>query len=78
MQEFIAKYKDEIQGTLSGFDRVVFSGALRKLDYSCWKPELQRPRATAMEQYLWHNNILFKDYAAHVKAVSQRIRKASL
>jgi hypothetical protein len=27
MQEFIAKYKDEIQGSLSGFDRLVFVGA---------------------------------------------------
>jgi hypothetical protein len=27
MQEFIAKYRDEIQGTLSGFDRVVFAGS---------------------------------------------------
>jgi hypothetical protein len=78
MQEFIAKYKDEIQGTLSGFDRVVFAGALRKLDYSQWVPVLKVPRATAMEQYLWRYDIKFKDYLAHVKAVSKRIRKAAL
>jgi hypothetical protein len=61
MQEFIAKYKDEIQGTLSGFDRVVFAGAVRKLDYSQWVPELKVPRATAMEQYLGRHDIQFKD-----------------
>jgi len=78
MQEFIAKYRDEIQGTLSGFDRVVFAGALRNLDYSHWEPELQLPRATQMEQYLAHHRILYKDYAAYVKSVSERVRKAGL
>jgi len=78
MHEFIAKYKNEISGTLSGFDRVVFAGALRKLDYSHWDPQLQRLHATGMEQYLVHNHILYKDYAAHVKAVSERVKEAAL
>jgi hypothetical protein len=33
MQEFIAKYEDEIQGWLSGFDRLVFVGARHELDF---------------------------------------------
>jgi len=78
MQEFIAKYKDQIQGTLSGFDRVVFMGALRQLDYSHWEADLKVPRATAMEQYLWHHDIQFKDYLRHVQTVSQRVREAAL
>jgi hypothetical protein len=78
MQEFIAKYRDEIQGTLSGFDRVVFAGALRRLDYSHWERELKAPRAMAMEQYLAIHHILYKDFAAHVKAVSERIKEAAL
>src|ERR1022692_3824341 len=53
-------------------------GALRKLDYSHWEPKLKLPRATAMEQYLGCHHILYKDYAAHVKAVSKRIQEASL
>lgn len=77
MQEFIAKYKDEIQGSLSGFDRLVFVGALHELDFCQWEPEMQALRATAMEQYLWHNDIKFMDYAAYVKGVSQRIKKAA-
>ena len=31
MQQFIKKFKDQITGTLSGFDRLVFRGALRRL-----------------------------------------------
>ena len=78
MREFIAKYQDEIQGTLSGFDRVVFAGALRNLDFSLWEPGLKLPRAINMERYLAHHHILYKDYADHVKAVSERIKQAAL
>jgi hypothetical protein len=78
MQEFIAKYQDQIQGALSGSDRVVFAGALRKLNYSHWEPELKAPRAIAMEHYLAQRHILCKDYAAHVKAVSECIKWMSL
>jgi hypothetical protein len=31
-----------------------------------------------MEQYLVHQHILYKDYASQVKAVSERIKEASL
>ena len=31
-----------------------------------------------MEEYLWQNRILFKDYAAHVKRVSERLKASSL
>jgi len=33
MNEFIAKYADQIQGQLSGFDRLVFRGTLRQIAY---------------------------------------------
>jgi hypothetical protein len=33
MQEFIKKYRDQINGVLSGFDRLVFRGSLRRLNY---------------------------------------------
>ena len=39
--DFIAKYQDQLNGTLSGFDRLVFSGTL-------WKDRL-----TGMKGYLW-------------------------
>jgi hypothetical protein len=34
--------------------------------------------AKGMEEYLWQNKILFKDYQDHVKRVSERLKKASL
>lgn len=77
MQEFINKYRDEINGTLSGFDRLVFRGSLRRLDYGHWNGKLQGFVAEGMEQYLWQNKILFKDYLDHVKSVSQRVKQAS-
>src|SRR3984893_6890397 len=67
MQQFIAKFRDQITGVISGFDRLIFRGVLRRLVYS-----------RGMEQYLWQNQILFKDYACHVKKVSQRIKNVSL
>ena len=77
MQEFIAKYKDEIQGTLTGFDRLVIGGTLRRLDVCQYVPDMKALRATAMEQYCLSNQIWLKDFAAHVKSVSERIKRAS-
>lgn len=67
MQQFIAKFKDKLLGVISGFDRLILRGVLRRLTYS-----------KGMEEYLWQNKILFKDYAQHVKKISERIRKASV
>src|SRR6202051_4691903 len=60
MQEFINKYREAISGTLSGFDRLVFRGSLRRLNFGCWDPNLQSRVVRGMEQYLWLNHILFK------------------
>ncbi len=67
MQQFIAKFKDKLLGVVSGFDRLILRGILRRLAYS-----------KGMEEYLWQNKVLFKDYAHHVKKVSEGIRKASV
>ena len=77
MQEFIDKYRDQINGTLSGFDRLVFRGSLRRLNYGCWDANVKAYLSTGMEQYLWQNHILFKDYLDHVKQVSQKVKQAS-
>jgi len=34
--------------------------------------------ARGMEEYLWQNQILFKDYVGHVKRVSERVKQSSL
>jgi hypothetical protein len=60
MQEFAAKYGDKIQGVLSGFDRLIFRGTLRRIAYEC-----------GMQAYLWANRILLKDFGPHAQEVSE-------
>jgi hypothetical protein len=67
VQQFIAKHQDDIAGVLSGFDRLVLRGTLRSIAY-----------AEGMNQYLWNNQVLLKDFGAHVEQVSQRLKVASL
>jgi hypothetical protein len=67
MQQFIAKFEKDIQGVMSGFDRVLFRGSLRRLTHSL-----------GMRWYLGQNAILFKHYEDHVKVVSQKVKKAAL
>jgi hypothetical protein len=67
MKQFIAKFESQIQGTLSGFDRLVFRGSLRRLTHS-----------QGMKMYLIQNKILCKQYLDHVKKVSQDLKQTSL
>jgi len=78
MQQFIEKYRERITGVLTGFDRLVFRGSLRRLNYGRWDESLGAVVAKGMEQYLWQNQILFKDYQQHVKRWSERVKDASL
>jgi hypothetical protein len=78
MEKFINKYREEINGTLSGFDRLVFRGSLWRLNFGYWDPNLQSRVAQGMEQYLCLNHILFKDYLDQVKRVSQKVKQASV
>lgn len=78
MQQFIEKYGEQIAGVLSGFDRLVFRGSLRRLNYGWWDEKLNAVVAAGMEQYLWQNQVLFKHYEQHVKRVSQRVKEASV
>ena len=78
MQQFIEKFRQQITGVVSGFDRLVFRGSLRRLNYGWWDEKLGAVVAHGMEQYLWQNKILFKDYQQHVKRVSQKVKDASL
>ena len=67
MYEFIAKHQDQIAGTLSGFDRLVFRGTLRSIAYD-----------EGMKRYLWASQVLLKDFGWHVERVSRRLKEASL
>jgi hypothetical protein len=66
MKQFIAKFESQIQGVLSGLDRVVFRGSLRRLTH----PQ-------GMKMYLIRNGLLCKEYFDHVKKVSQDLKEAS-
>ena len=67
MLTFAAKYSDKIQGVLSGFDRLIFRGSLRRIAYTF-----------GMNSYLWANQILLKNFGAHANEVSDRVKEASL
>jgi hypothetical protein len=67
MNEFIAKFGDQIMGVLCGFDRLVLRGTLRAICYE-----------QGMEDYLCASKVLLKDFARHVHEVSTRLKRASL
>lgn len=67
MQKFIAKHESQIAGVLSGFDRLVFRGSLRKICF-----------VEGMKSYLWAQQVLLKDFAAHVQQITDRVKQAAL
>jgi hypothetical protein len=66
MNDFIRKYEDQLQGTLAGFDRLVFRGTL-------WKNLI-----TGMKGYLWAHKLGAKDFGAHAEEISKQVKEASL
>ncbi len=67
MQTFIQKHSSKVIGVLSGFDRLVFRGSLRRIAYSA-----------GMDKYLGINRVLYKDYGRHVEEVTSRVKAASV
>lgn len=65
MHRFTAKYADRLAGVLSGFDRLVFRGTLRRLSY-----------VEGLKDYLWERKVLLKDFGAHAQAVTERVKQA--
>ena len=66
MNKFIAKFSEQIEGALSGFDRLVFHGTLRAIAYEL-----------GMKTYLWHSHVLLKDFGRHVEQTSQALKAAA-
>ena len=66
MNDFIARFQDQLSGTLSGFDRLVFLGTL-------W-----RNRITGLKGYLWAHNLGAKDFGDHAEQMSKRVKEAAL
>jgi hypothetical protein len=63
---FVSKHADDVIGTLSGFDRLVFRGTLRILAHRA-----------GMMAYLWAARILLKNFASHAEALTKQLREAS-
>jgi hypothetical protein len=67
MERFIHRFQNKVIGTLSGFDRLVFRGTLRRIAY-----------LIGMKDFVWHNKILWKDFGNYAEAVSKRLKERSL
>jgi len=67
LKSFIQKYEKDVMGSLSGFDRLVFRGTLRRVSY-----------AQGMDYCLAFLGVLLKDFAQYVLKVTARLKEASL
>jgi hypothetical protein len=59
MNEFIKTHGEQVMGVLSGWDRVIFRGSLRKLSY-----------VDGLMGYLWQRQILLKDFGDFCQRVT--------
>jgi hypothetical protein len=66
MKSFIQRFSDKIIGVLNGFDRLVLRGTLRPITY---------PRG--MKGFLWHKQVLLKDFGRYVESVTNQLKEAS-
>lgn len=66
MNKFIARYQEQLQGVLSGFDRLVFRG------------NLALNHESGMKGYLWANHLGLKDFGGHAEQMSKQVKEASL
>ena len=75
MKQFNEKYRQEILGTLCGFDRLVFRAQPRRLNSLKWDAERKVMVAKGMEEYFWQNQMPFTQFGDHVKAVCNRLKE---
>jgi hypothetical protein len=66
MKAFIEKYQSAIKGAISGFDRVLFRGTLRRIS-----------SVHGLSTYLSYTRILLKDFKTWANDTTQRIRQES-
>src|SRR6476659_8079304 len=66
MLTFVSRHQHQIQGTLSGFDRLRFLGTLRRVSY-----------VNGLAAFLAATGVLFKDFGEFMLSLSQRIKRAS-
>ena len=64
MNGFTTKYADRLVGTLSGFDRLVFRGTLRRLSF-----------VEGLRVYLSARQVLLKEFGTYAQAVTERVKE---
>src|SRR5437763_9593915 len=78
MQQFIEKYREEILGTLSGFDRLVFRATPRRLNNIYRDQSRNITVAKGMQELLWQIGVPFKDFGRYVERISGRVKEQFL
>jgi hypothetical protein len=64
MERFLQRHAGQVQGVLCGFDRILFRGSLRSLDYSA-----------GMDKFLGSQGVLYKDFRDFAERCSQRLKE---
>ncbi|MGH7772919.1 MAG: hypothetical protein ACREQA_11885 [Candidatus Binatia bacterium] len=64
MERFLKRHQGRIKGIISGFDRILFRGTLRTINYS-----------QGIEQWLWSEGIRLTDFAPFAEKVSARLKE---
>ncbi len=66
MHRFLQRHAQKVIGVLSGFDRLVFRGTLRRIAYTA-----------GLKSLLWDKKILFKDFSGFAQALTARLKEAT-
>src|SRR5262245_32963952 len=64
MERFLHRHKDRVAGSISGFDRMRFTGTLR------WMAHVE-----GMGKFLNSQGVLLKDFGTYVERLSEQIKK---
>ena len=67
MHEFVQRHGASVIGMLSGFDRLLFRGTLRRI-----------ANAAGLSSFLRYTGVLLKDFGEHSQALTERVKAASL
>jgi hypothetical protein len=64
MERFVKRHEGRIDGTIAGFDRVLFRGTLRSICY-----------LDGMDRFLGSQRVLYKDFKPFVEKISERVKQ---
>ena len=67
MNKFIQRHASSVIGKLSGFDRLLFRGTLRRI-----------ANAAGLASFLSYTGVLLKNFGDHAEKLTEQVRKASM